>query len=59
MGPEVGKAYPMCTGGGGACLPEGCNGPAGFAAGRNGALSLDALEDLDTMTEIIGQVVSA
>ncbi len=26
-------------------------------AGRNGALSLDALEDLDTMTEIIGQVV--
>ena len=26
-------------------------------AGRNGALSLDALEDLDTMAEIIGQVV--
>ena len=25
-------------------------------AGRNDALSLDALDDLDTMTEIIGQV---
>jgi hypothetical protein len=51
------KAYPVCTGGGGACPPEDCDGPAGFMAGRNGALSLDALEDLDTMTEIIGQVV--
>lgn len=26
-------------------------------AGHNDALSLDALDDLDTMTEIIGQVV--
>ena len=26
-------------------------------AGRNGMLSLDALDDLDTMTEIIGQVI--
>ena len=26
-------------------------------AGRNGVLSLNSLEDLDTMTEIIGQVV--
>ena len=32
LGPETGKAYPIC-------------------------LSLDALDDLDTMTEIIGQVV--
>jgi len=55
--PGTSKAYPVCTGGGGACPPEDCDGPAGFMAGRNGALSLDALEDLDTMTEIIGQVV--
>jgi len=55
--PEAGKTYPVCTGGGGAYPPEDCDGPAGFMAGRNGALSLDALEDLDTMTEIIGQVV--
>jgi len=57
LGPEVGKVYPICNGGNGACPPEDCDGPAGFMAGRNGALSLDALEDLDTMTEIIGQVV--
>jgi len=54
---ETGKVYPVCTGGGSACPPEDCDGPAGFMAGRNGMLSLDALDDLDTMTEIIGQVV--
>jgi len=57
LGSEKGKTYPVCTGGGGACPPKDCGGPAGFTAGRNGMLSLDALEDLDTMTEIIGQVV--
>ena len=57
LGPEAGKTYPVCTGGGGACPPEDCGGPAGFMAGRNGVLSLDALEDLDIMAEIIGQVV--
>lgn len=57
LGPEAGKTYPICTGGSGACPPEDCDGPAGFMAGQNGALSLDALEDLDTITEIIGQLV--
>jgi len=57
LGLEASKTYPVCTGGGGACPPEDCGGPAGFMAGRNGMLSLDALDDLDTMTEIIGQVV--
>lgn len=57
LGSEAGKVYPICTGGGGACPPEDCGGPAGFIAGRNAMLSLDALEDLDTMTEIIGRVV--
>jgi hypothetical protein len=57
LAPEMGKAHPVCIGGGGACPPEDCNGPAGFMAGRNAMLSLDALEDLDTMTEIIGEVV--
>ncbi len=54
---EPGKARPVCTGGNGACPPEDCGGPAGFMAGRDAMLSLDALEDLDTMTEILGQVV--
>ncbi len=57
FGLEASKSYPVCTGGGGACPPEDCGGPTGFMAGRNGALSLDVLEDLDIMTEIIGQVV--
>ena len=28
--PEAGKACTICTGGGGACLPEDCDGLAGF-----------------------------
>ena len=55
--PEVSSAHPVCTGGSGACPPEDCGGPAGFMAGRNAMLSLDALENLDTVTEIIGEVV--
>jgi len=57
LAPNMGEAKPVCTGGGGACPPEDCDGPAGFMAGRNAMLSLDALEDLDTVTEIIGEVV--
>ncbi len=57
LGLEASKTYPVCTGGGGACPPEDCDGPAGLMAGCNGALSLDALEGLDTMAEIISQVV--
>ena len=53
---EVGKAYPACIGGSGACPPEDSGGPAAFMAGRDGMLSLDAPEDLETMAEIIGQV---
>ena len=54
--PEAGKAYPACIGGGGACPPEDCGGPADFMARRDDMLSLDSLEDLDTMAEIIGEV---
>ena len=57
LAPEMGKGHPVCTGGDGACPPEDCNGPAGFMAGRNAVLSMDGLEDLDTMAEIIGEVV--
>ena len=54
---EPDKAHPRCIGGNGACPPEDCGGPAGFMAGRDATLSLDVLEDMDTIAEIIGHVV--
>ena len=53
---EVRKTYPLCTGGGGACPPEDCGGPASFMARRDNGFSFDALEDLDTVVEVIQQV---
>jgi hypothetical protein len=50
-----GKTYLTCTSGNGACPPDDCGGPACFMDGRDGMLSLDALNDLDTMVEIVGQ----
>ena len=53
---EVRKTYPLCTGGGGACPPEDCGGPTSFMARRDDRFSFDALEDLDTVVEVIQQV---
>jgi hypothetical protein len=50
------KTYPVCTGGGGACPPEDCGGPESFMARRDDRFSFDALEDLDTMVEVLEQV---
>jgi hypothetical protein len=55
--PEAGKSYPLCTDGDGACPPEDCGGPESFMAARDDRFSFDALEDLDTMAEILRQVV--
>jgi len=52
---EVRKTYPLCTGGGGACPPEDCGGPASFMARRDDRFSFDALEDLDTTVEVLQQ----
>ncbi len=54
---ETGKPCPICTGGAGACPSEDCGGPADFMRRRDDRLSLDALEDLGIMAEIIGDVV--
>ena len=54
--PEAQKTYPVCTGGGGACPPEDCGGPESFMASRDDWFSRDALEDLDTMIEVLQQV---
>jgi hypothetical protein len=56
LSPEVRKTYPVCIGGGGACPPEDCGGPANFMARRDDRFSFDALEDLDTMVEAFQQV---
>ena len=53
---EVRKTYPLCIGGGGACPPEDCGGPASFMARRDDRFSFDALEDLDAVVEVIQQV---
>jgi hypothetical protein len=57
MEPEPSKAYPLCIGGSGACPPEDCGGPEAYLAGLRDTVSMAAVEDLDTMAEIIGQIV--
>ncbi|MBV8613489.1 MAG: plasmid pRiA4b ORF-3 family protein [Acetobacteraceae bacterium] len=54
---EPGQAYPRCIGGSGACPPEDCGGPEGYMAGLDETVSLSALEDLDTMVEVLRTVV--
>ena len=54
--PDARKTYPVCTGGGGACPPEDCGGPESFMARRDDRFSFDALEDLDTVVEVLQQV---
>ena len=51
--PEARKIYPVCTKGDGACLPRDCGGPANFMNHRDDRFSFDALEDLDTMVEVL------
>ena len=53
----LGKAYPTCVAGDGACPPEDCGGPHGYLAGLDRASSWDALEDLRTMADILRKVV--
>ena len=54
--PDARKTYPVCTGGDGACPPEDCGGPESFMDHRSDRFSFDALEDLDTMIEVLQQV---
>ena len=54
--PDARKTYPVCTAGDGACPPEDCGGPASFMDHGHDGYSFDALEDLDTMVEVLQQV---
>jgi hypothetical protein len=54
--PDTRKIYPVCTAGDSACLPEDCGGPERFMDHSNDRFSFDALEDLDTMVEVLQQI---
>jgi Plasmid pRiA4b ORF-3-like protein len=54
---EARKTYPVCTGGNGACPLEDCGGPESFMDRRGDWLSLEAFGDLDTMVEVLQDVV--
>lgn len=51
------KRYPVCIGGRGVCPPEGCGGPAGYDVRRAEVLGIDALEDIDTMVDLLDRIV--
>jgi hypothetical protein len=54
--PDARKTYPVCTGGDSACPPEDCGGPESFMDHRDDRFSFDALEDLDTMVEVLKRI---
>lgn len=54
---EEHQHYPVCTGGSGACPPEECGGPTNYLHRRDGALGLDALDDLKILADFVQQVV--
>lgn len=52
----VGKRYPICIGGSGACPPEDCGGPGGFLARCDEASGYDAWQDASIIAEWLGDV---
>lgn len=55
--PQARKRYPVCIGGKGACPPEDCGGPEGYDDRKAEALGIDALEDIDTMIDLLDRIV--
>ncbi len=51
------RAYPFCADGHEACPPEDCGGPPGYLARRGAWCSLEALDDLGFVAEIVNQAV--
>ena len=55
--PGAGKPGPLCLAGRGDCPAEDSGGPAGHLAHRRDAAGLDAMDDLDTVTGVLEQVL--
>lgn len=54
---EPGKPYPICLDGHGDCPAEDCGGPAGYLAWQHEAVGFDAMSDIETMTEVLAEVL--
>jgi len=55
--PASKRHYPYCVEGHEACPPEDCGGPRAYLARREAWHSMDALDDLGVMAEIVEQAV--
>jgi hypothetical protein len=55
--PGAGRPGPYCLDGRGDCPAEDCGGPAGHLAHQHEAVGLEAMDDLVTMTEVLGEVL--
>ena len=55
--PGAGKPGPFCLAGHGDCPAEDSGGPAGHLARRHEAVGLEAMDDLGTVTGVLGEVL--
>ena len=55
--PMATRNHPFCVDGHEACPPEDCGGPPGYLKRRDAWCSMDALDDLGAMAEIVDKVV--
>ncbi len=52
-----GQRYPTCLDGREACPPEECAGPAWFMENRNAMFSIEAMDDVSTMSDFLAELV--
>jgi hypothetical protein len=55
--PEAGRPCPLCLAGHGDCPAEDSGGPAGHLARQHEALGFEAMSDLDTVAEVLEEVL--
>lgn len=55
--PEPERPGPLCLDGHGDCPAEDSGGPAGHLARQHEAMGLEAMDDRDTVTEVLGEVL--